>query len=109
MALGDELRVGKTVADLNTYGMGMEGSGIGSSPVTMPNTDYNSFRPTNVNNNIGKFGLLAQHTTVNFNSSYIDVKFGDKNSVGANPFLSDDKARQKYMQDGNGSKMFELV
>ena len=45
MAAGDELRIGKTAANTEIYGMGMEGAGIGSSPVTLPNTDYNSFRP----------------------------------------------------------------
>ncbi len=88
MAAGDELRIGKTAANTDIYGMGMEGAGIGSSPVTLPNTDYNSFRPNNVNNNIGKFGILAQHTTTKFQSGNLDIKFNDgAGTVGMNPFF----------------------
>lgn len=53
MAAGDELKIGKIAANTDSYGMGMDGSGIGSSPITMPNTDYNSFRTNKTNNNIG--------------------------------------------------------
>ena len=48
MAAGDELRIGKIASNTDIYSMGMEGANIGSSPVTLPNSDYNSFRPNRV-------------------------------------------------------------
>ncbi len=75
--------------------------------VTLLNTDYDYTKVSKFGNQTQFLGLTAQHTTVNFNSGYLDAQFGDKNSVGANPFLSDDAARQKYMQGGAGLKMFE--
>ena len=88
MPPGEELKIGKIAVNTDSYGMGMEGAGIGSSPITMPNTDYNSFRPNNVNNNVGFLGLTAQHTTVKIDSKYLDMAFNDGgNNVGLNPFF----------------------
>ena len=85
MAAGDELKMGKIAANTDSYGMGMDGSGIGSSPITMPNTDYNSFRTNKTNNNIGFLGLTAQRTTVPI-SSQLDAQFGNMVGLGQNIF-----------------------
>ena len=85
MAAGDELRIGKIASNTDIYSMGMEGANIGSSPVTLPNSDYNSFRSNRVNNNINFLGLTAQRTTVKI-SSQLDAQFGNTVGLGQNIF-----------------------
>ncbi len=85
MAAGDELKIGKIAANTDIYGMGMDGSGISSNPITLPNTDYNSFRTNKTNNNIAFLGLTAQRTTVPI-SSQLDAQFGNMVGLGQNIF-----------------------
>ena len=85
MAAGDELKIGKIAANTDSYGMGMDGSGIGSSPITMPNNEYNSFRTNKTNNNNGFLWLTAQRTTVPI-SSQLDAQFGNMVGLGQNIF-----------------------
>ena len=80
MGTGDELRVGKIAGSTDIYSMGMpsvDNSSLSMPTVASPDADYNGSRSNPANNNIGKFGLLAQHTTTKFDSASLDIKFND--------------------------------
>ena len=89
MANGDDLKIGG-FKDLNMQVMGADNGSIGTTPVTLPNSDYNSFRPNQTNNQTQFLGLTAQHTTTRFNSYNFDFQFGT--TSGLNPY-------QKLTQD----------
>ncbi len=83
MSNGDDLKIGG-FKDLNMQVMGADNGSIGSSPVTLPNSDYNSFQANRTNNQTQFLGLTAQNTTTKFNSYNFDFQFGT--TSGINPY-----------------------
>lgn len=83
MANGDNLTIGG-FKDLNMQTMGVDNASIGSTPITLPNSDYNSFRPNQINNQTQFLGITAQRTSVKFNSQNFDLQFGT--TSGLNPY-----------------------
>lgn len=83
MSNGDNLTIGG-FKDLNMQAVGVDTASIGSTPITLPNSDYNSFRANQTNNQTQFLGLTAQHTTTKFSSYNFDFQFGT--TSGLNPY-----------------------
>lgn len=71
--------------DLKTATTGMEGAGISSEPVSMPNSIYNGFR-TNQTSEAPKFlGYTTQYAAARGTIEHLDYEYGDR--AGLNPFF----------------------
>ncbi len=56
--------------------------------ITLLNTDYDYSKVNKFSNQKQFLGITAQHTTANFNSTNLDIKFNDgAGNVGMNPFF----------------------
>ncbi len=92
MANGDNFAIGG-IKDLNLATSGMEGANIGSTPVHLPNSDYNSFRANQTNNQTQFLSLTAQRTTVKFSSQNFDNTFGTTSGLNPNQKLTSDQGK----------------
>ena len=92
MSNGDNLAIGG-VKDLNIQALVVDSASIGSTPVTLPNSDYNSFRANQTNNQTQFLSLTAQHTTTKFNSYNFDFQFGTTSGLNPNQKLSQDQGK----------------
>lgn len=90
MANGDDLKIGG-FKDLSMQSIGNDAGTIGTTPITLPNSDYNSFQANRTNNQTQFLGLTAQHTTTPFNSRALDMAFGTRaglNGLNKEPILT---------------------
>ena len=92
MANGDDLKIGG-FKDMSLVTSGMEGTGIGSAPVTLPNSEYNTNRANKLAFNTGFLGLTAQHTKTKFNSANFDIAFGTTSGISPFTQLSENQGK----------------